>query len=89
MAQFIKELGIVDSTLTDKITSYVLANKNKFTTSLLYSSTDEKKFVDKDKRAYKYINNKNFTFYAETFEQYGCSLAQIFCFAGDSRLWFD
>jgi len=32
MAQFIKELGIVDSELTDEITSYVMANNNKFTT---------------------------------------------------------
>ncbi|AYV81372.1 MAG: hypothetical protein Harvfovirus30_4 [Harvfovirus sp.] len=54
MSQFIKEYGIIDQTIEDKLFSLVKHHGSKFETSRLYSADREKKFIDIEKRSSQY-----------------------------------
>ena len=54
MTQFIKEFGILDLNLQNEIISICGKYTNDLDQSQLYSSVEEKKFVDLDKRSSKY-----------------------------------
>jgi len=47
---FIKEFGIIDNSLQNDIIEYIKQYKGEFQSSKLYSSTQDKKFIDLDER---------------------------------------
>lgn len=63
MSQFIKEFGIIDTTIQDKLFTIIKEDNTVFETSQLYSSDEDKKFIDVEKRSSQFrliIDNKAF-----------------------------
>lgn len=54
MTNFIRELPILNKEIQDKVYEYVEKNTQDLKTSELYSSVEDKKFVDLDKRSSKF-----------------------------------
>ena len=50
MCDFIEEVGVIDDSLQRKIIEYVKNHNGVFTSSQLYSSALDKKFIDDTKR---------------------------------------
>lgn len=51
MSQFIKEFGVIDQTIQNDLFDLIKKDKTDFQKSQLYSSTEDKKFIDVDKRS--------------------------------------
>jgi hypothetical protein len=59
MSQYIKEFGIINESVTDQIIEHIKNDKQDMELSQLYSSVEDAKFIDKEKRlsVFKTIND--------------------------------